>query len=200
MSRPKLEKNITLNSFEDYYWLKDELVAFCRMIGINSTGGKNDISNRIVKFIDTGEIITKSKTRKAKPISNFDWKTERLSINTIITDNYKNTENVRTFFENAIGKHFKFNVTFMKWMKTSSGKTLEDAIDTWKQIAELKKDKNYKSEIAPQFEYNTYTRDFHADNPGLSSKEAIICWKIKKGNPGNNKYEKSDLVFLKQKC
>ncbi len=196
MNRPDLDREISLENFRNFYWLKTELVAFCREVGIDSTGGKIEISKRIVKFLETGEIITVSSKQKAKSTSRFDWKTEILSLNTIITDNYKNSENVRTFFQNAIGKHFKFNVEFMNWMKTNSGKNLGEAVEKWKQIAELKKDKDYKTEIAPQFEYNRYIRDFLNNNPDLSSKDAMACWKIKRSKPGSNKYEKPDLMFL----
>ncbi|MGL5913858.1 MAG: DUF6434 domain-containing protein [Bacteroidales bacterium] len=58
-----------------------------------------------------------------KPHSNFDWNVERLTLETIITDNYKNPENVRAFLTTEIGKHFKFNVLFMNWMKQNNGKT-----------------------------------------------------------------------------
>jgi uncharacterized protein DUF6434/SAP domain-containing protein len=199
MSRPELDRNITIKSFKDYYWLIKELISFCRMMDINSTGGKLEISDRIVKFLEKGEIVARSGKQKAKTDSSFDWKNEDLKIHTLITDNYSNTKNVRAFFINAIGKHFRFNVAFMNWMKSNSGRTLGDAIEKWKQIADLKKDKTYVSEIAPQFEYNTYMRDFLRDNPGLSSKDAIECWKIKKSKAGNHKYERPDVDFLRQR-
>ena len=50
----------------------------------------------------------------------------------------------------------------MKWIKENVGKTLGDAIIEWNRINELKKDKNYVSEIDPQFEYNRYMRAFLA--------------------------------------
>ena len=39
--------------------------------------------------------------------------------------------------------------------------------------------KNGKTKIDKQFEYNTYIRDFFADNRGKSLDEAIKCWKYK---------------------
>ncbi len=47
-----------------------------------------------------------------------------------------------------------------------------------------------------QFEYNTYIRDFFADNQGKSLKDAIKCWKYKKSLQGHNRYEPSDLIAL----
>lgn len=63
----------------------------------------------------------------------FDWHSERLTKNTIITDSYKNTQNVRRFFIANIGEHFHFTREFMKFMKQSSGKTLDDALTEWKK-------------------------------------------------------------------
>ena len=78
----------------------------------------------------------------------------------------------RKFYENEIGKTFKFNVLFQKWLK------------------------NNKTTIDKQFEYNTYIRDFFNDNKDKSLEDAIKCWKYKKSLKGHNKYEKEDLNIL----
>ena len=196
MNRPKLDKTISIKDFKDYYWLKEELIIFCRETGIKTTGGKIEITDRILTYLETGEITTKSKGKIKKTKSNFDWNNEVLDFDTPISDNYKNTENVREFFKKSIGGNFKFNVEFMNWMKINTGKTLGNAVEKWKEIA--KKKKNYKTEIAPQFEYNTYMRDFLNDNPKLSIKDAIKSWKIKRNKPENRNYTKKDLEFIKK--
>ncbi len=192
MDKPILNKEISLEGFNDFYWLKKELVHFCRTIGISSTGGKIEISNRIRTYLSTGKIVKQAKNTH-KITSKFDWANEVLTKNTLITDSYKNGENVRNFFIQEIGSHFKFNVIFMKWMKENVGKTLNDAIIEWKRIETLKKDRNYVSEIKPQFEYNKYMRAFLKDNPNLSSKDAMKFWKLKSSKRGSNEYNKKDL-------
>ena len=198
MIRPKFEKSISIYDFKNHYWLKEELIVFCRKTGIKRNGGKIEIADRILKYLETGEIITQSEKERQRTKSNFDWNTEFLYVDTIITDNYKNTENVREFFKKSIGSNFKFNVEFMNWMKSNTGKTLGEAIEKWNEIVVKKKDKNYKTEIAPQFEYNTYIRDFLNDNPKLSTKDAIESWKIKREKPEQKKYDKKDLEFIKR--
>ena len=84
----------------------------------------------------------------------------------------------------------------MNWMKANVGKTLGDAIVAWKAIQEEKKNKVPKS-IAPQFEYNTYIRDFLADNPTASTATAIQYWNSKRKLRGDKGYKKSDLGLLK---
>ncbi len=67
------------------------------------------------------------------------------------------------------------------------GKQLSPIVRSWKKG---------KAVIDRQFEYNTYIRDFFADNEGKSLKDAIKCWKYKKGLRGHNRYEKSDLIAI----
>ena len=56
--------------------------------------------------------------------------------------------------------------------------------------------KKHKPPIDRQFVYNTYIRDFFADNPGRSLEKAIRCWKYKKSLPGPARYARSDLAAL----
>jgi len=192
MNRPTLDKNISLLDFKEFYWLKEELVNFCKQVGIKTTGSKIELTEKIEKYLLTGKVVSFSQKTNSKQ-SNFDWNNEKLTRQTIITDNYKNSENVRSFFIKEIGETFSFNVLFMSWLKENVGKTLNDAIIKWKEIKALKKDKNFKSEIDPQFEYNRYMRAFLADNPYLSSKEAMRYWMLKRTRRGTNEYEPKDL-------
>ncbi len=192
IDRPILNKEISLEDFNDFYWLKKDLVHFCRTVGISSTGGKIEIADRIRTYLLTGKIVKQVKNRHTVK-SKFDWTDEILTKNTLITDSYKNCKNVRNFFIQEIGAHFRFNVIFMKWMKENIEKTLGDAIIEWKRIEELKKDPNYISEINPQFEYNRYMRAFLKENPNLSSKDAMKFWKLKSSKRGSNEYNAKDL-------
>lgn len=81
------------------------------MENLDKRGGKIELAERIENFLETGKRtpLPKQPTKK----SQFDWKKEVLTSATEITDNYKNTENVRAFFKTEIGDKFKFNVEFM---------------------------------------------------------------------------------------
>ncbi|MBY0435599.1 MAG: SAP domain-containing protein [Cyclobacteriaceae bacterium] len=193
MNRPSLTNKISAQDFKDFYWLKEELIAFCKKNGINSSGGKIEIAKRISLFLSTGTITKQSTHAIKKATSKFDWTNERLTLETAINDNYKNSENVRLFFSKEIGSHFHFTVAFMKWARENVGKTLRDAVEEWKRLHELKKDKSFKTEIAPQFEYNRYMRNFLEDNPDKTSKDAMKYWKRKRATRGSKEYSKSDL-------
>ena len=189
--RPILDKKICIKDFRDFYWLKAELMKFCSENGINGSGGKIEISNRIIEFLVSGK-IPKTKTIKRKKLPKS---TEPITKETVIGIEYRSYKEKKDFFQSVIGKQFHFTVHLLDYFKQNAGKkTYSDFINEWYKEQELKKDPSFVKEIAPQFEYNTYIRDFTKDNPNKSRNEAIKYWKIKKSKPGNNKYSKSDLI------
>jgi hypothetical protein len=187
-NRPELSTNLSIDDFKSYYWLKEELTAFCKKSGLDCSGGKIEMAKRIETFLATG-IVPKKHPKETKR-SNFDWNTERLCLSTVITDNYRNTQNVRDFFSKHAGRRFSFNVRFIEWMKKNEGKTLQDAMAAWEKIREEKSGR--PKEIAPQFEYNTYIRDFLADNPDKTLRDAIRYWKRKRNAKGTRAYHRTD--------
>lgn len=190
--RPVLSTNIDSATFREYYYLKEELVSFCRENGLPVSGGKIELTERIAQYLDTGAIVNSTSKRPQRKVS-ADFE---ITPPSIIEDNFVCSEKHRAFFKKEIGASFSFNVQFQKWLKANAGKTYSDAIAAYHQIMAEKK--NGKSTIDRQFEYNTYIRDFFADNPGKALNDAIICWKYKKSQKGHNKYERSDLKALEQ--
>lgn len=188
IDRPKLDKNLDGKTFREFYYLKEELVGFCRRYGLPTSGGKLEITERIAHFLDTGEVLTAKRVQKKSHIIS------NITTDTKIEPDFVCSEKHRSFFKEHIGNGFSFNVAFQKWLKSNSGKTYAEAIAAYYQILEDKK--NGKTKIDKQFEYNTYIRNFFADNRGKSLDEAIKCWKYKKQLPGHNRYEKSDLSVL----
>ena len=197
IERPRLNNSISVADFKDFYWLKVELVAFCKSNGISVTGRKQELADRIIVYLQTGKIIITVPKEKAK--SKFDWNNTELDLNTKITDNYKNSENVRAFMKREIGSHFHFNTAFMKWTKQNVGKTMREAIIEWKRLSELRNDKKIQTTISSQFEYNAYIRDFLTDNKEKKLSDAIKHWKLKRNQRGNNVYSKDDLKLYATK-
>jgi len=189
MDRPRLEKGLDSQTFRSFYYLKEELVDFCRKNELPVSGSKSELTDRIAVFLDTGKVV---ESTRIAPKSTLDI--GELTEKTIIEDNFVCSEKHRTFFVERIGKRFSFNVLFQKWLKEHAGKTYGDAIKAYDQILEEKK--KGKTVIDKQFEYNAYIRDFFEDNKGKSLDEAIICWKYKKGLQGHNRYEHTDLIAL----
>lgn len=186
--RPNLDNCINSKTFKEYYYLKEELIDFCRKNNLQTTGRKIELTERIAHFLETGERTYKNHTTKRNLSPN------EITLDTIIEENFVCSEKHRAFYKEQIGNNFSFNVAFQKWLKSNSGKTYQDSINAYYQILEDKK-KN-KTVIDKQFEYNTYIRDFFADNKDKNLQQAIKCWKYKKSLKGHNKYEREDLKIL----
>lgn len=186
--RPNLDIKLDSRTFKEYYYLKEELIDFCRKNNLQTTGGKLELTERIAIFLDTGERTYKTNKSRKTTINH------EITLDTIIEENFVCSEKHRAFYKEQIGNSFSFNVAFQKWLKSNAGKTYRDSIVEYYQILEDKK-KN-KTTIDRQFEYNTYIRDFFNDNKDKSLEQAIRCWKYKKSLRGNNKYEREDLNAL----
>ncbi len=184
----ELTRNLNPEEFRQYYFLKEELKDFCRSEGLKVSGSKEDLENRIVHYLSTGE---KLKETSIKQYSNKSI--SEITLDSKLGENFKCSEDKRAFFEKEIGTSFKFKVNFQKWLKSNPEKTYRDAIDAYYEIQNSKE----KTKIDKQFQYNQYIRDFFQDNEDKSLDDAIKCWKHKKSIKGHNRYEKSDLVALK---
>ena len=187
-ARPELNNVLDGKTFLKWYWLKEELTGFCKANGIPASGSKNELTERIACFLDTGKVPAVTKTRRVSS------KVTSITLDSLIEPDLVCSEVHRAFFKEHIGASFSFNVAFQKWLKANSGKTYKEAVDAYFAILEDKK--NNKSVIDKQFEYNTYVRDFMAANKGRSLNDAIKCWNYKKSMPGHNRYEDSDRSVL----
>ncbi|PIE51991.1 cytoplasmic protein [Candidatus Fermentibacteria bacterium] len=188
--KPILDEKISVQDFKDFYWLKDELIKFCRKNGISYVGGKIEITNRIIEYLETGK-ITKPKTTRQKRLPK---PTKPLTLETIIGVDYRSYKEKKEFLRSIIGKQFHFTIHLLDFFKQNAGKkTYGDIVAEWHKEQKLKNDPNFVKEIAPQFEYNNYIRDFTKANPNMTRKDAIKYWKLKKSIAGDNKYSEEDL-------
>ncbi len=189
--RPELNKSLDKESFRQWYWLKEELLRFCRENRIPSSGSKAELTDRIAHFLETGEIRGCSTQRKGSSKSK---QLSDITLDSLIEPNFVCSETHRAFFKEQIGNSFSFNVVFQKLLKSNAGRTYADAVAAYYEIKASRKME--KKTIDRQFEYNTYIRDFFEQNKGRSLDDAIKCWKYKKSQPGHNRYEEADLVAL----
>lgn len=186
--RPDLNCNLNAETFKEFYYLKSELVGFCKENKLQTGGGKIELTERVFNFLKTGEREARGSIRKKNK------KLDEITLDSLIEKDMGYGENIRAFYELHLGKNFKFCVPFQRWLKSNVGKTFQDSIEAYKEIIK-NKDKTEKV-IDRQFEYNTYIRDFFKDNKNKTLKQAICCWKYKKSIKGSNKYERSDLCAL----
>ena len=188
--RPVLKAGLKSKEFLGYYYLKEELVQFCRDNGLTASGGKQELTERIAAFLDGRKVnMSSGKTSHGKK------RTDPITVDSLIEENIVCSEVHRAFFKSEIGESFSFNVAFQKWLKTNTGKTYAEAVSAYHEIKN--NTSGGRKNIGRQFEYNTYVRDFFEHNKGRSLDDAIRCWKYKKGLPGHNRYEDTDLEVLK---
>lgn len=188
--RPNLDITLDSKTFKEYYYLKKELITFCQKYDLQTSGSKIELTARISNFLETGQKTSKSRshTKTIMPST--------ITLDTPIEENFICSEKHRAFYQKEIGSTFTFNVLFQQWLKNNAGKTYKDSISAYYEI--IKNKKTNKTEIAKQFEYNTYIRDFFSANKDKNLDQAIKCWKYKKSLKGHNKYEQSDLKVLEQ--
>ena len=195
MKRPDFSDIQTGEAFNQWYWLKAELVEICKASNLPYTGSKFELRDRIIYALDNNGALMPEPKKKATQ-SKFNWARAVLTLDTVITDNVSFGPNFRKFMKAQIGNHFSCTGEFMAWVKENPGKTLKDAMLKWQELEDRKKDPNFRRAIASYNMYNQYMRDFLDDNPTLSFKDAQYFWSLKKQLPAENgfvKYAPSDL-------
>lgn len=184
--RPLLTKELSVQDFRNFYWLKEELQAFCRDSGMSASGSKIEIADRIAFFLQTGEIQKplRKETSPSKALI-----TAPLCLDTVISENHRCSQAVRAFFKLEIPK-FHFSTYIQNYFKENVGKTYRDVVNAWHEEAQRIKDPHYQKPIAPQFEYNQFIQDYFNDpkNNGNTRADAINAWYEIKKLPGSNKY------------
>jgi hypothetical protein len=72
----------------------------------------------------------------------FDWHGGEINRGTVITTSYRGTQKVRRFFKAECGDDFKFDRSFMAWIKEAVGQTLGDAVVEWKRRKSLTQERS----------------------------------------------------------
>ncbi|MEM6689807.1 MAG: DUF6434 domain-containing protein [Planctomycetota bacterium] len=187
-TRPPITLVRSSEELRQWYFLKSDLVAHAKSLGLSTGGNKPELIERIGIYLDTGEVV--SSTRK-KPKSRFDWGKEKLTMETPITDNYRNTRNVRGFMLLNASARFKFSNEFMAWMRSNVGKTLADAITFWKEL-DRKKKAGYREKPLPQNQFNRFTREISSAVPGISAAKIRKVWAVKSAGAAPHSYKPGD--------
>mgnify|MGYP001049374746 CR=1 FL=1 len=190
-NRPKLDSNISLDDYLNYYWLKKDLVKFCKNIGINSNGWKLEIHERIVDYL-SNHVIQKREETKPKQKST---EIHELSLDMVVTKSFKRNPQTTAFFK-SIDSRFHYSVRLNQYIRDNIGKiTYQDIIDEWHKEYELKKKGIKTTPALPQCEYNQFVKDYLEDNKDRTFKDAVAAWNFKKGMRGDNIYHREELLL-----
>ena len=172
-TRPELNPQIDAQDFLDHYWLKVELVQFCRSNGLPRGGGKKEITGRIASFL-RGEAVPVTKNRR-KPEAVYP---EAFDCSTVIGPGWRCTQSLRAFFVREVGPSFRFTKAVRDFVATGVGQTLQEAVEVY-----LADQKIEKKPIEGQFEYNRFTREYYEQHPGATRGEVVAAWKRLRATP-----------------
>lgn len=56
------------------------------------------------------------------------------SLDDVIEDNIVCSQDLRTFFEQYLGKNFRFKVDFQSWLRENAGLTFRDAVEAYRML------------------------------------------------------------------
>lgn len=174
MARPALRPDLAPEAFRDWYWLKAELVAFCRENGLPTVGAKLDLVERIAAFLTDGTVLRP--TRRA-PVRREPMP-DTLTLATPIGRGWTCGARLRAFFEAEAGPGFRFNRALLAVVKAPDGRTLGDALRIWRE-SEADPDRP----IAPQLEYNGFTRAYLRAHPEATPGDARAAWQARRSTP-----------------
>ena len=102
--RPDLNTSLDSQTFRQFYYLKEELVDFCKQNHIPTSGGKIELTERIAYFLETGKIMKTTVQTKKQSLITVIHETD------CIESNFVCSEKHRAFFKQMIGSSFSFNV------------------------------------------------------------------------------------------
>lgn len=173
-----LHREWSVENFRRAYWLKRDLLEFCRSERLSTVGGKLDLTERIAQYLESGR---REDTRRPSPPQRQGKIAGSLMLSTVIPEGCRCSQDVRAFFEQELGTGFHFNRVMREYLWNNPGRTLGDAAQTWRTSREQGK---VKREIEPQFEYNRFTRAFYEAHPNASRVEVIEAWKRERARRG----------------
>lgn len=166
--RPQLTPELTSAELRRWYWLKDELAAFARRLGIRATGGKEVLTLRIAAELDGSPFIEPKAVAAMKRVQ----LRGPLASTSVIPEGQRCSQVVRAWFIEQVGASFSFDARMREFFSQTDGtQTLADALEHYRST----RDGDVNS-IDRQFEYNRFTRSWYAANPGGLREDLLRDW------------------------
>ena len=103
MNRPALKASLSAEEFEAWYWLKEELVLFCRRHHLSTVGLKRELQARIVNHL-SGNITSPN----ASPRSRTGTMPAQFTLDTVIGEGWRCGPSLGAFFKQTLGTGFHF--------------------------------------------------------------------------------------------
>lgn len=172
-TRPALQASMSGAEFARWYWLKEELQAFAKTLDVRATGSKQVLAERIGAHLER-----RSFTEPPARSKNGPQLGGLLSAGTVIPAGQRCSQEVRGWFETQV-KGFRFDAAMREFFEETDGtQNLGDALEHWHATRD-----GEKRSISAQFEYNRFTRAWHAQHPDSTRDEVIAAWSDYRSRP-----------------
>lgn len=156
-----------------------------------TSGSKRELTARIDAFLRTGQRLGLApKARRSAAAQQLDAATaEHLTLDTRVPAGARCTQQMREFFVRHLGPRFHFTITLQRFIRAPPNVSLGDIAAEW-QLEQKRRHAGWRPEIGPQFEFNQFTRDFHADpaNRSRSRQDCLAAWKAARARLGAHRY------------
>lgn len=173
--RPRLAPGLSEAELLRWYWLKDELQAFARDLGVSPGGSKTLLTERIGARL-AGRDLPPPPPARPRPSARLSGS---LDERTPIPANHPCSEELRAWFADRLGPRFAFDAPMRAFLAASDGTvTLGDAVAHWYATRDPG-----TSEIEQQFELNRFTRRWWQDHPGGTRAELGAAWAEYRARP-----------------
>jgi hypothetical protein len=166
-SRPPLTDQLSADEFLRWYWLRAELAAFARSLGLGAGGAKTELTDRIAARL-AGRSVPAAVRHRRRP----GRLPEPLTPATVIPAGHSCSQQVRQWLAGAVGPSFRFDAAMREFFASADGpRTLSDAVTHWHRTRQRP-----ERAIDPQFELNRFTRRWHLDHPNGSRRDLLTDW------------------------
>jgi len=198
-TRPQFSRDLSLKQFSAYYWYKDELAAICRQAGLEASGTKAELQNRITDFLRTGKISKRSRRGHFSQIRKTTAANTAISLSSrLIPEGFKFNRTAREFFAKYFNvKKFSFTKEMAAALRDAE-KRGDLAMTVAGLVAVYEKNKRSKTKPARQSaeektaQWNNFVRDFNRDarTRGMANRMqvAVLLWRQVRDRAGAKTY------------
>ena len=176
--RPPLTSALSGAELLRWYWLKEELIAAARALGVSPGGGKRELTARLAAALDGVPMPAPAVGPVAGGRSGVRPLSGPLTRESVIPRGQRCTEHLRRFLVAEVGPGFRFDAAMRRFVAEGAGRTLGEAVDHWHATRS-----EPRGEIAPQFELNRFIRDWHRAHPDGRRSDALAAWRAHRALP-----------------
>ena len=169
--RPAVEDVTTEADVRGWYWLRSELVDMARARGLPTSGSKLELLERVARTL-AGRTPDVAPRRRAGP-----QLTAPLQGSTVIPPGQRCSQLLRAWFADRVGRGFRFD-SEMRAFIAAGGATLDEAVEHWHATRGAE-----TMAIAPQFEYNRFTRAWRQAHPDGTREDLLAAWWAHRSSP-----------------